>query len=510
VVTQPPDPTTSAAADADILRLQGISKHFGGLRALDDVTFSVRRGEVHAIVGENGAGKSTLMKILAGVERADAGRVLLGGKVVEISSPDAARRHGVAIVFQELSLFPDLTVAANICMGRERRGRLGLLDEPAMAEASRGVLASMGAGVSPGARVASLSVGQRQMVEIARALAAEARVVILDEPNSALNAAESGRLFELLGRLREQGTTILYVSHRLDEVFALADRITVLRDGKHQGTWKTAATDVSQVVKAMIGRTLEESFPERRQNATPGEPLMEVQTLARGARFGPVTFSLRAGEVLGVAGLEGSGVDTLFQLLFGLERPSSGEVRFRGSPRSLSPPRATEIGIGLIPRSRREDGLVMAWPIRKNATLNILDDLRSRFGLLDRGRERAAAAELVQRFGVTTDSIEKSVALLSGGNQQKVVLAKWLAAKPRVLLLHDPTRGVDVGAKAEVYRLIAELAGQGMGLLLTSSEIEETLGMSDRILVFSKGRIVREYARGAASREDVIHAMAAS
>ncbi|HVR75870.1 MAG TPA: sugar ABC transporter ATP-binding protein [Planctomycetota bacterium] len=495
--------------DLEIIRLEGVTKRFGGLTALDGVSFGIARGEVHAIVGENGAGKSTLMKMLAGVERPDAGRILLDGAPVEVSSPLEARRRGISTVFQELNLFPHLTVAANIFASRERVGRLGLLDERSMAGESREVLEALGVEMDPRARVSSLSVAERQIVEIARTLAARSSIVILDEPNSALPERESARLFEIIRRLRARGVTILYVSHRLDEVFALADRITVLRDGRHQGTWRAAETDAGRVVAAMIGRSVEEAFPAREPVPRAAPAVLEVRNLVVGGRLGPVSFDLRAGEVLGLAGLEGSGVDLVFHALFGLAARTSGQVRCLGSPAPpRSPADAIRLGVGLIPRSRREEGLVMDWPVRKNATLLILGRLLGRLGLIDRRRELRTAEELVRRLDVGAESLEKRVAFLSGGNQQKVVLAKWLAAGPRVLLLHDPTRGIDVGAKAEIYRLCRELVLAGLGILFTSSEIDETLGISDRVLAVAKGRIAGEYPRGAATKAEVLEAIA--
>jgi ABC-type sugar transport system ATPase subunit len=465
---------------------------------------------VHAVVGENGAGKSTLMKLLAGVERPDAGRILLDGRPVELASPLEARRRGIAIVFQELSLFPHLSVAANIFANREISRPLGLLCERAMLDAAREVLGELGVVVDPRARVQRLASGQRQLVEISRAVSVGARIVILDEPNSALTGAESERLFALVRRLRQRGVTILYVSHRLEEVLALADRISVLRDGRHQGTWRTAETDMPRIVRAMVGRRLDGAIAGRAPAASSGEVLLEARGLTVSGRLGAVTFELRAGEVLGLAGLEGSGVDVLFRALFGLEPEVRGKVACGGESRPpRSPSEAMRRGLGLVPRNRREEGLIMGWPLRKNATLLVLERLCDRLCIIDRARERHEAEVLARRLRVVAESVEKKVALLSGGNQQKVVLAKWLAAGPRILLLDDPTRGVDVGAKAEVHRLIDELAAQGLGILITSSEVEEVLGLADRVLVLARGNVVREIQRGAATKAEVMEAMAA-
>src|SRR2546422_6479489 len=345
-----PPPTTR---DAAFLLFEGITKRFGGLTALDDVGFEMASGEVHAIVGENGAGKSTLMKILAGVERPDAGRILFRGDPLSLSGPLEARKLGISIVFQELNLFPHLTVAGNIFANRERTTLLGFLDERAMVDESRAVLESMGVGMDPRARVSSLSVGEKQLVEIARTLEGRSSLIRSEEHTSALTGRESERLFEIIRRLRSGGATILYVSHRLEEVFAIADRITVLRDGRYQGTWRVSETDIPRIVRAMIGSKLEEAFPARRPIPASSPILLEAGGLRKDERLGPVSFALRSGEILGVAGLEGSGVETLFRVLFGLEEPTAGEVLIEGRLAPLrSPGEARRRGVGLIPRSR--------------------------------------------------------------------------------------------------------------------------------------------------------------
>jgi ribose transport system ATP-binding protein len=493
-------------ATPPIIRLEGVTKRFGGVTALDGVSFGIAPGEVHAIVGENGAGKSTLMKLLAGVHEPDAGRIVLRGEPVRIGSPLEARRRGISIVYQELNLFPHMSVAANLFAAREAVLAGGLLDQRGMLRAARRALEQIGAGIDPGTKVGHLSVAEKQLVEIARALQQEAGILILDEPNSALTEGESARLFEIIRRLRRRGITVLYVSHRLEEVFAISDRITVLRDGRRQGTYVTAECRVPEIIGAMVGRRLEEVFPERRP-AGEGAVVLEVRDL-RGGRLGPVSFQVRAGEILGFAGLEGAGVDTLFHLLFGLERWTGGAVWCEGRPvRGRSPAAAMRGGWALIPASRRDEGLMMEWPVRKNATLLVLDRLARRLGLIDRAEARATAGEYVRRLNIATDSIEKKVIHLSGGNQQKVLLAKWLAAGPRLLMLNDPTRGVDIGAKAEIYQLCDELARQDLAILFTSSEVEETLRLCDRVLVLHRGTITREVERGRAAKADVMHWM---
>jgi ABC-type sugar transport system ATPase subunit len=490
----------------EIIRLDRVTKRFGGITAVNDVSFGIARGEIHAVVGENGAGKSTIMKMLAGVHRPDSGTLILRGEPVAIADPLHARRLGVSIVFQELNLFPHLTVAGNVFANRETTLGPGLLNERQMVAATKRVLGEMGVTLDPHAKVRDLSVAERQLVEIARTLDQQSDIIIMDEPNSALSAAETERLFALLRRLRDKGLTIIYVSHRLEEVFAISDRISVIRDGRYQGTWPIAETTIPDVIAQMIGRRLGETFPHREPVLDEAPVAIAVSGLRVGTGVGPVDFQVRAGEILGFAGLEGSGIADVFSVLFGLTRPAAGQVVYKHQtvpPRS--PFEAIRQGLALIPANRRDEGLMTGWSIRRNASLAVLDRLLDRLGLIDRGKERELANDYVRKLNVATDSIDKRVVNLSGGNQQKVVVAKWLATGPEILILNDPTRGIDVGAKSEIYNLCDELARQGLALLFTSSEIEETLGVCDRILVFHKGRIIREFARGEASKADVMH-----
>lgn len=490
----------------EIIRLDHVTKRFGGIVAVNDVSLGISPGEIHAVVGENGAGKSTIMKMLAGVHRPDGGSLVLRGKPVVISDPLHARRLGVSIVFQELNLFPHLTVAANIFANREATIGPGLLNQRQMVAATRRVLQAMGVSLDPHAKVGGLSVAEKQLVEIARTLDQQSDIIIMDEPNSALSAAETERLFELLRRLRDRGLTIIYVSHRLEEVFSIADRISVIRDGRYQGTWPIAETSIPEVISRMIGRRLGEAFPHR-ETISPDAPIaVSVRGLRIGPSVGPIDFDVRSGEILGFAGLEGSGVNDVFDVLFGLAKPSAGQVLYksRNAP-PKSPFEAIRQGLALVPANRRDEGLMTSWSIRRNASLAVLDKLLDRLGLIDRGKERGLANEYVRKLNVATDSIDKRVVNLSGGNQQKVVVAKWLATGPEILILNDPTRGIDVGAKSEIYALCDELARGGLALLFTSSEIEETLGVCDRILIFHKGRIIREFARGEATKAEVMH-----
>jgi ABC-type sugar transport system ATPase subunit len=489
-----------------MIQLESITKRFGGVTALDGVSFGIDRGEVHAVVGENGAGKSTLMKILAGAQEPDEGRILLRGEPVRLRSPLDACRHGVSIVCQELNLFPHRSVTANVFAGRELSGPFGVLRDRAMGRETARTLAAMGVDINPDARVGSLSLGERQLVEIARALQQHTDIVILDEPNSALAEHESRRLFDIVRRLREQGVTFVYVSHRLEEVFAIADRITVLRDGRYEGTQRTADTSIPTVVDRMIGRRFEDTFPERPPTRSDAPIALSVTGLRCGDRFGPVDVSVRSGEIVGFAGLEGAGVETLFHTLFGLRRRSGGVVTLHGEPQpARSPASAIRRGWAMIPASRREQGLFMNWTVRRNTVLLVLRKLANAVRLIDKRRSRALTEEYVNRLAVRTAGVDTKVRHLSGGNQQKVLLAKWLATGPRVLILNDPTRGVDVGAKAEIHRLCADLAAQGLAILFNSSELEETLAISDRVLVMHRGRITREFRRGTASKVDLMH-----
>jgi ABC-type sugar transport system ATPase subunit len=488
----------------EIIRVEQLNKRFGGVNALSDLSLSIDGGEIHALVGENGAGKSTLMKILAGIYQPDSGTVLIKGREAHISSPLAARKYGISIVNQELALFPQLSIAANIFVNREETRGRWVLDKGAMRKETEAVLEQMGVWLDPGRKVRSLPVGEKQIVEIARTLQQNSQIIIMDEPNSALNANESERLFEVLRRLREQGITIIYVSHRLEEVFSISDRISVIRDGKYQGTWKIPETTIPKIISVMIGRDLEEAFPDRHEDFGEAPEMLTAEGLATAHGLNGVDFSVRAGEIVGFAGLEGSGIDEIFDVLFGLESPSGGTIRYQsGSERPKTPFAAIKKGLGMVPANRREEGLMLPWSIRRNTSLAVLDRLLLALGVIDRKNERALAGDYVRRLNVATDSIDKRVVNLSGGNQQKVVLAKWLATGPTVLILNDPTRGVDVGAKAEIYALCDELARSGLALLFTSSEVEEIVGVCDRILVLYRGRVIKEFNRGEADKEAV-------
>jgi ribose transport system ATP-binding protein len=497
--------------DDHLIELEEVCKRFGGVLALDKVSFGIRRGEIHAVVGENGAGKSTLMKLLAGVQTPDSGTIRFENRAVSLRNPRAAREQGISIVFQEFNLFPDRSVAANVFANREQVGPPGIVRRRAMNDATRDVLRMMDVAIDPQVAVGRLSLGEQQLVEIARTLQQKSRIIILDEPNSALTESESERLFEILRRLRRQGVTIIYVSHRLEEVFAIADRITVLRNGAYQGTYESAQTPAGEIIRAMIGRSVEHSFPQRPPIADTAPIVLRVRELRHGKRLGPISFDARAGEMLGFAGLEGSGIDELFQMLFGLKRADRGEIVFRDQAVPLGCPRsAIRHGLGFIPESRREQGLMVEESIARNATLLVLDKLRGGLGLLNKKAVRSTTEQLIRRLKIVAANPNQKVINLSGGNQQKVLLAKWLSIEPSLLILNDPTRGVDIGAKLEIYRLCTELASSGLTLLLTSSEADEILGLSDRVLVMRDGTIQGEFGRGEATKATLVHAMSSA
>src|SRR6478735_3976037 len=446
----------------EMIRVEHISKRFGGVNALRDVSVAIAKGEIHALVGENGAGKSTLMKIMAGIYQHDNGQIFLRGEPVSLNSPLEARQAGVSIVSQELALFPHLSITANIFANREK-STAGVLNKRKMSEEARQVLTDMGVHLDLSRTVGSLAVGERQLVEIARTFHQKSDIIIMDEPNSALNAHESERLFEILRGLRDRGLTIIYV-----------------------------------------GRRIEESFPVRCTLAGDAPAVLSVKNLGVEPALKEVSFDLRAGEILGFAGLEGSGVDEIFDVLFGLRPATSGSIAYSdGRPAPTSPFQAIKQRLALVPANRRDEGLLTSWSIRHNASLPVLDRLLFALGIIDRKAEGKLARDYVKRLNIVTDSVDKRVVNLSGGNQQKVVLAKWMATGPTVLLLNDPTRGVDVGAKAEIYQLCAELAAGGMALLFTSSEIEETIGLCDRVRIMFRGNSICEFQKGEATKIDV-------
>ena len=489
-----------------MVELRGIRKVFGGTVALAGVDLDLRAGEVHAWVGENGAGKSTLARVLAGLYGDYAGSISVAGRALRLVTPAAARAEGIALVHQELSLVPELSVAENVFLGREPRARWpGLVDFAQMRRRARALLEAFGASVPVDARVAQLGPGERQLVEIAKGLAGEPRVLLLDEPTSSLSTREARELLARVHALRARGTSVAYVSHRLDEVFEVADRISVLRDGQLVTAGPRAQWDEASLVRAMVGRDL----PPRAERArAPGETLLAVQQLARPGAFEGVDFELRAGEVLGIAGLVGAGGSALLRALYGLEPAARGAIRVRGRGERIQAPRdALRLGIGFVPADRRREGLVPERGVRENAALASLRAL-SRGPCIERARERAELDALRPQVGLERIADETPVRRLSGGNQQKVVLARALLRRPEVVLLDEPTRGVDVGAKAEIHALIERLVADGAGVALVSSDLPELLALSDRILVMRLGRPAALLARAEASEERVIAAAA--
>jgi len=500
---------TRDPADPTLLRveLRGISKRFGATQALDLVSLDLLPGEVHALVGENGAGKSTLVKILAGVHQPDRGTIWLDGQTTQIHGPAHARTLGIAVVHQEPRLFPDLTVAENVFIGHAPSGRLGTIDWGGTRRAAQALFDELDVRLDVGAPVRGLSMADQQLIEIAKSLSVDARVLILDEPTASLSAHEVARLFTIVRRLRDRGVSVLFVSHRLDEVFDLSDRATVFRDGRHVVTMATSELTTADLVRHMVGRTVS-LFPKVE---TPlGDVLLEVKDLTRVGVFHDVGFSVRAGEIVGFAGLVGAGRTEVARVLFGIDRRDRGEIRLGGTPVSFeSPSAAMHAGIAYLPEDRHQEGLVADFSIAQNVTLPILPRLFPRL-LLRSSTERKVARDYTERFNVRMTGVDQLVGALSGGNQQKVVLAKWLASRPRILILDEPTRGIDIGAKVEVHRIISELAASGLGIILISSDLPEVLAMSDRIIVLHEGRITAEIPRDRATQERVMFAATGS
>lgn len=499
-------------SESPLIAIQHATKRYPGVAALNDVSLEIAPGELHAICGENGAGKSTLMKILSGVITEYEGQILLRRQPVQFQDTRDAERAGVAIIHQELNLVEDLSVAANIFLGRELRGILGWLDDRAMEARAGELLHSLECEVRPDARAGGLRVGDQQLVEIAKALSIEADILIMDEPTSALTETEVARLFRVIDRLRQRGATILYISHKMDEIFRLADLITVLRDGRHVRTLDKAQTTPREVTHLMVGREIEHThFDEPR---LPGEVVLSVESLslawpghARAWRLRNVSFQLRRGEVLGVAGLMGAGRTELLECLFGASaHPPSGEVRLDGEPVRFTHPRdALQAGMALVTEDRKRLGLFAQWDVGENVTVCSLPKA-ARYGVVARTRENHLAAESVRCLSVKTSGLRAAITSLSGGNQQKTIIGRWLLTEPKVLLLDDPTRGVDVGAKAELYRLIDGLCRQQLGVIVTSSELPELLTLCDRILVLCEGRVTGEFTRAEATEQKIMEA----
>ncbi|MGA3353410.1 MAG: sugar ABC transporter ATP-binding protein [Acidimicrobiales bacterium] len=490
----PPDGTSAAESHhTPLVEALGISKRFGGALALDDVSVTMQRGSVHALVGENGAGKSTLGRILSGVIKPDHGELRLSGIPVHFATPRDAQRGGVAAVSQELTLVPQMSVIENVFLGVEQH-RLGMVAKRDARERFTHLVDQLGFVVRPEVRVDRLGVADRQKVEVLRALARGAHIIVMDEPTSALSAAEVRQLLDTVRRVTAAGTTVLYVSHALDEVLEIADEVTVLRDGRVVRTSPTAGETKQSLATAMLGRPLDLSFPEKLAVTSNAAVVFEARGLARRPAFESIDISVRSGEILGIAGLVDSGATSIARVIAGDLRPSAGEIRFEAKPvRYSSPLGALRLGISLLPESRREEGLFVRRPIRENVTATDAGRF-AQFGIIRRSRERSAVEEQLKTFDVRMPSIDAPVNALSGGNQQKVLLSKSVFVHPKLLVALQPTRGVDVGAKSAMYRLLVDLAAKGVGIVLVSPEIEEIYGLAHRILVLRRGRVVREVA----------------
>jgi rhamnose transport system ATP-binding protein len=486
-----------------LLRLAGVEKSFAGVRALRGVSFDLAPGEVHALVGENGAGKSTLLRLITGALRPDAGSLELLGSPAADLDPVRARALGVAAIYQQPALFPDLSVAENVALGSEPGGPWRRVRWRERSDRARSLLARVGATIDPELPARELSMAEQQLVEIAKALGAAARVLVMDEPTASLPDAEARALHRAVGDLKARGAGVVYISHRLEELPGLADRVTVLRDGRSVATRAMADVSRDELIRLMVGREVADGFPKR--DAAPGDVVLRLSNVGcRAAGVRGVSLELRAGEILGLAGLVGAGRTELARVLFGLTPADEGEILLDGRPvLPRSPGEAAALGLALVPEDRRRHGVVGEMSVAANSSLAILDRI-SRAGFLDFAAERRLAADLVARLGVRTPSVDAPAGHLSGGNQQKVALARWLAAGPRVLLLDEPTQGIDVGAKAEIHRLIGELAGRGLAVLLISSDLPEVLGMSDRVAVLRGGALAGVLARSEATPEKVL------
>ncbi len=495
------DPTSTAVP---LVRIRGLSKAFSGVQALDSVHFELLAGEVHALMGENGAGKSTLMKVLSGVYQRDAGEVLLDGRPVEVRSPRAAQELGIQIIHQELNLMNHLSAAQNIFIGREPRGRFGFLDEDRLNAQAVAIFARMHLVLDPRTPVGELTVARQQMVEIAKALSFDSRVLIMDEPTAALNSAEIAELFRIIRQLKEHGVGVVYISHKMDELKQISDRVTVMRDGQTIGTVPTAGTPMETIIAMMVGRTLEESDQVIPDSST-NETVLEVRGLCRGHAIRDVSFVLRRGEILGLAGLMGAGRTEVARAVFGADRIDAGEIRVHGKPVRIGSPRdAVAHGIGYLSEDRKHFGLATGLDVETNVVLASLPRFLKGGFWVDREAVHRTASEYVQRLAIKTPSVEQQVRLLSGGNQQKIVIAKWLLRDCDILFFDEPTRGIDVGAKSEIYKLLHALADEGKGIVMISSELPEILRMSHRVLVMCEGRLTGELSAREATQERIM------
>ena len=487
-----------------MLTLNAISKSFPGVRALSDVNLEVRPGEIHGLVGENGAGKSTLIKIVAGAYAPDEGEMRFADAPVRWSSPREPKLHGVHVVYQEFALFPQLSVAENIFVGQERRNRLGMVDHGQTRREARQLLQKLGVSLDVGASVSSLSVADQQMVEIARAMVRNVKLLVLDEPTAVIAGREVAVLFDLLRRLRESGVSVLFISHRLDEVFTICDRVTVLKDGRLVGTQDIAYVTRQRLISMMVGRDLGDLFPPRPAGPA-GEPVLRTEAVAVGNRVRDISIELRAGEIVALAGMVGAGRSELALALFGAAPLRSGTIHVKGRGfTSMTPARAIELGMGLVTEDRKSKGLAMLLDVAANITGPALSEVARR-GLIDRRLESTIATREIERYRIACRGPATKVATMSGGNQQKVIVARWARICRSVLILDEPTRGIDVGAKAEIYRIMRDLAASGVAILMISSEMTEVIGMAGRVIVMREGRVTGELAGVEVTEQNVMH-----
>ena len=499
---------TQAEVPVPFWRMDGISKHYGGVRALDDVGLTVERGRIHAVLGENGAGKSTLIKIMSGVVQPDRGTMALEGRPVRFESPADAVRSGVVSIFQELSLIPDLTVAENVCAPEPPR-RFGLIDRRAQRRRAEGLLARVHCDdVHPDEIVRNLALSRRQMIEIARALGRSPKLLILDEATSALAAADVERIYAILDRLRAEGLAIVYISHRMREIMAFADECSIFRNGRHVESFAKGSRSGNQIVKLMIGRDYEDVYPGKPAQAPAAAPILEVEDLNWGARLAGINLHVGRGEIVGLGGLDGQGQRELLLALFGVLRGVDARIKVDGRPTRISSPRDAKrqsVGMALIPEDRQAEGLVLPLSVRDNISLAAIDRF-ARGGFIRPGAETTAVEEAVRALAIHAGGVDVPVATLSGGNQQKVVIAKWLLTDANLILLNDPTRGIDVGTKQEIYKLLRRLADSGKGVLFYSTDYAELAGCCDRVVVLYEGRIVRELAGAALTEQTILTA----
>ena len=483
----------SDGAQGQLLRVEGVSKHYGGVRALEGVEFACRAGSIHALLGENGAGKSTFIKVLTGVVQPDSGQIFLAGNPVRFADPGEASAAGISCIFQELSLLPDLSVADNICITNPPR-RFGLIDRAAQRRRTEQILAQIGGDdIHPLAPVGDLPLSRQQMVEIAKALARTPKVLILDEATSALTAADVAKVFALLKRLRAEGMAIIYISHRMHEIAELADDCTVFRNGRYIETFRAGTKSDNEIVEMMIGREYSSAFPPLGDTRREGAPALSVKNLSWANELKDITLAVSPGEVVGLGGLDGQGQRQFLLALFGALINVGGEIEIAGKPAKIGSPKqakSPELGLALIPEDRKNEGLMLPMTVRENLSFAALDAV-SRFGRVDTRRENQLIDEMMTKLAIKSDGVDGPVAALSGGNQQKIVIGKWLMTRPRIVLLNDPTRGIDVGTKQEIYHLLRELAAEGTAVLFYSTDYDELIGCCDRVAVFYDGTITR-------------------